>query len=142
LWADALCINQDDLDERTRQVELMRRIYSDAELVLSWLGQQDDETKLALLSIADMADEMRLQPDESLIEHTLHWVYYTSAAVCAGRREKMDGWGVVSEIALALGLELSSTSAFLHSLQTALLAPQRMPPPWRHTSSLRVPGSY
>ncbi len=41
LWADAICINQDDLKERESQVLLMRRIYSAAETVLAWLGDQD-----------------------------------------------------------------------------------------------------
>lgn len=39
LWADALCINQTDLRERTHQVSLMSSIYSRAKLVLVWLGE-------------------------------------------------------------------------------------------------------
>jgi hypothetical protein len=38
LWADAVCINQDNLDERYQQVQLMGDIYSSAEEVLVWLG--------------------------------------------------------------------------------------------------------
>ncbi|KAK0648369.1 heterokaryon incompatibility protein-domain-containing protein, partial [Cercophora newfieldiana] len=38
IWADALCINQDDLLEKTHQVRLMRRIYQKAGRVLIWLG--------------------------------------------------------------------------------------------------------
>jgi hypothetical protein len=38
LWIDALCINQDDILERNRQVPLMRDIYMVAETVLVWLG--------------------------------------------------------------------------------------------------------
>lgn len=37
LWADAVCINQRDLDERARQVRLMGNIYSGAELVVCWM---------------------------------------------------------------------------------------------------------
>ncbi|EJT69046.1 hypothetical protein GGTG_13443 [Gaeumannomyces tritici R3-111a-1] len=38
LWADALCINQDDIPERNHQVGLMASIYSQADMVLAWLG--------------------------------------------------------------------------------------------------------
>ena len=38
LWIDAICINQADLEERNRQVELMSYIYARAKRVLVWLG--------------------------------------------------------------------------------------------------------
>ncbi|KAK7738327.1 hypothetical protein SLS53_006137 [Cytospora paraplurivora] len=37
VWADAVCINQQDLAERARQVQLMNGIYSGAELVMCWM---------------------------------------------------------------------------------------------------------
>lgn len=39
LWADAVCINQQDLDERKHQVGLMGKIYSRASEVICWLGE-------------------------------------------------------------------------------------------------------
>ena len=39
VWVDALCIDQDNLEERSRQVRLMRAIYSKALRVVVWLGQ-------------------------------------------------------------------------------------------------------
>lgn len=39
LWVDAICINQDDDDERNRQVRRMGDIYVGAEEVLIWLGR-------------------------------------------------------------------------------------------------------
>ncbi|KAK1673270.1 heterokaryon incompatibility protein [Colletotrichum godetiae] len=42
IWADALCINQDDMDERAEQVKLMREIYSRADKVVVWLGLDDE----------------------------------------------------------------------------------------------------
>lgn len=42
LWADAVCINQQDNDEKALQVPLMSRIYRQAQQVIVWLG--DDET--------------------------------------------------------------------------------------------------
>ena len=41
LWADAICINQEDIPERESQVQLMRRIYSSANTVIAWLGHKD-----------------------------------------------------------------------------------------------------
>ncbi|KAK0344096.1 hypothetical protein LTR91_019692 [Friedmanniomyces endolithicus] len=38
LWIDALCINQDDTDERGQQVKIMGDIFRSANLVLAWLG--------------------------------------------------------------------------------------------------------
>ncbi|KAK4900951.1 hypothetical protein LTR27_002134 [Elasticomyces elasticus] len=38
LWIDALCINQDDDDERGQQVKIMSDIFSAANTVLVWLG--------------------------------------------------------------------------------------------------------
>lgn len=41
-WVDAICINQKDLDEKMKQVALMRRIYECALNVLVWLGPAVD----------------------------------------------------------------------------------------------------
>ncbi|KAK9416938.1 putative Heterokaryon incompatibility domain-containing protein [Seiridium unicorne] len=38
LWADAVCIDQSSVDEKNYQVPLMKEIYTEAELVISWLG--------------------------------------------------------------------------------------------------------
>ncbi|KAK3373047.1 heterokaryon incompatibility protein-domain-containing protein [Lasiosphaeria ovina] len=37
VWCDALCINQADDDEKGTQIQLMRRIYSDARVVRAWI---------------------------------------------------------------------------------------------------------
>ena len=41
IWIDAICINQDDADEKAVQVPLMHRIYSSAKTVLVWPGRLD-----------------------------------------------------------------------------------------------------
>jgi hypothetical protein len=41
LWADAICINQNNTAERSHQVSLMGKIYSHAARVLIWLGQDE-----------------------------------------------------------------------------------------------------
>jgi hypothetical protein len=51
LWVDALCINQNDREERSRQVLRMRRIYMEASLVLVWLGIATPLSKMAMAFI-------------------------------------------------------------------------------------------
>lgn len=46
LWADALCINQEDLKERAEQVKLMGLVYWKARRVRIWLGRDDDKEGL------------------------------------------------------------------------------------------------
>ncbi|KAF2121052.1 heterokaryon incompatibility protein-domain-containing protein, partial [Lophiotrema nucula] len=38
IWADALCINQDDLAERSHQVRIMYKIYENSARTTIWLG--------------------------------------------------------------------------------------------------------
>ena len=44
LWVDALCINQDDQEERARQIAMMGDIYSHAANVIVWLGEADEHS--------------------------------------------------------------------------------------------------
>jgi hypothetical protein len=48
LWIDALCINQQDFQERANQVSMMREIYSKARQVVVYLGPPDDDTEAAM----------------------------------------------------------------------------------------------
>jgi hypothetical protein len=60
-WADAICINQTDLRERSSQVQLMGAIYSTAKYVISWLGDdQTGELGIAFSLIGLMAKEADL----------------------------------------------------------------------------------
>ncbi|KAJ8116605.1 hypothetical protein OPT61_g2010 [Boeremia exigua] len=40
-WIDAICINQQNVTERSHQVQLMKDVYSRARGVVVWLGDQD-----------------------------------------------------------------------------------------------------
>jgi len=42
IWVDAICINQENIPERSQQVQNMRRVYASASEAVIWLG---DETK-------------------------------------------------------------------------------------------------
>ncbi|KAF4958303.1 hypothetical protein FGADI_2469 [Fusarium gaditjirri] len=56
IWADALCINQADLDERAAQVKLMGRLYKSASIVLAWVGQYDGLSELAIQAMGKILD--------------------------------------------------------------------------------------
>jgi hypothetical protein len=47
LWVDAICINQQNVDERNHQVGQMRDIYTRADSVIVWLAESDDEADVA-----------------------------------------------------------------------------------------------
>ena len=48
IWIDAICINQGDKAEKNEQVEMMTRLYKQAEEVHIWLGGEDVFTSKAL----------------------------------------------------------------------------------------------
>ncbi|KAH8199445.1 hypothetical protein TruAng_006383 [Truncatella angustata] len=41
VWIDAICINQNDTNERANQVRLVTEIYTSARMVKLWLGNED-----------------------------------------------------------------------------------------------------
>lgn len=53
LWADAICINQEDLNERSAQVAAMKDIFSSCDRVLVWLGSAP-QTDLLVDEIVEM----------------------------------------------------------------------------------------
>jgi len=46
-WTDAICIDQSNIDERSRQVEFMADVYKEAQNVLIWLGEESADTSIA-----------------------------------------------------------------------------------------------
>lgn len=50
VWADAICINQNDPAERGHQVQLMSRIYSQADRTLVWLGESMPDLESLIFS--------------------------------------------------------------------------------------------
>ncbi|EME40500.1 hypothetical protein DOTSEDRAFT_74160 [Dothistroma septosporum NZE10] len=63
LWADAVCINQEDTEEKSHQVSLMRDIYATASRVVIWLGEASPDSSVGMeilrhWSTADTFDDL------------------------------------------------------------------------------------
>jgi hypothetical protein len=56
-WIDALCINQEDDNERGHQVRMMTRIYQGAAKVYAWLGLSDEGSTLGVQLLEDFYNE-------------------------------------------------------------------------------------
>lgn len=89
LWADAICIDQDSLDERKRQVGLMDYIYTRASTVLIWLGRgstavqegflKASETRFrAPFSLASAETRQSIDKRRRICPSWEHWVYTRS----------------------------------------------------------------
>ncbi|KAF2994455.1 hypothetical protein E8E14_002076 [Neopestalotiopsis sp. 37M] len=59
LWIDAICINQEDPEERNHQVQMMSRIYTRAERVCVWLGEDTPDSKVAIDFIREEIMELK-----------------------------------------------------------------------------------
>lgn len=49
IWADAICINQDDVDDRNEQVKSMQDVYRAAKRVIIWLGPDREKENLHII---------------------------------------------------------------------------------------------
>ncbi len=61
LWIDAICINQNDLSERSWQVRRMKSIYENAARVICWLGSDADESDLAMAKLLEITRAIKMQ---------------------------------------------------------------------------------
>jgi hypothetical protein len=51
IWVDAICIDQKNTKEKEQQIQVMAKIYSQANRVLVWLGEAADNSDQALEEI-------------------------------------------------------------------------------------------
>jgi hypothetical protein len=58
LWIDAICINQEDIEERNREVGRMGQIYGKATRVVIWLGPEGENSSLAIRSLRLFAKDL------------------------------------------------------------------------------------
>jgi len=70
LWVDAICINQDDLAERSQQVGLMNSIYRCAERVVVWLGPEANDSDFAIDTIRSWS---KMIPKDAFASDNAYW---------------------------------------------------------------------
>lgn len=56
IWIDAICINQQDLEERASQVKMMGQVYRTASTVRVWLGADSEDDKDAISILQEMRE--------------------------------------------------------------------------------------
>jgi hypothetical protein len=71
LWVDAICINQEDLDERAEQVKIMASIYAAATRVFIWLGSPLAKTDRVLYLIM-LLSQIPNEKFEQMKQHYMH----------------------------------------------------------------------
>ncbi|TID18699.1 heterokaryon incompatibility protein [Venturia nashicola] len=98
VWADVLCINQQDIEERSQQVQLMSTIYSMAASVAIWLGPEEDDSSLAmdfLRGVAERADSPE-SISRAIYSEARHHDF--DATVALFEREYWDRLWVIQEV--------------------------------------------
>ncbi|KAH8901247.1 HET-domain-containing protein, partial [Thozetella sp. PMI_491] len=63
LWIDAICINQQDMDERSRQVTYMYEVYRHAKSVYVWLGLENENSDLGISHLDAIGSPLDLSED-------------------------------------------------------------------------------
>ncbi|KAK8120375.1 hypothetical protein PG999_004495 [Apiospora kogelbergensis] len=67
MWIDALCINQNDFEERGQQVARMAHIYSRARKVVAWIGPEHDDAIRALEGLAYIGNQVEWTTDDRIV---------------------------------------------------------------------------
>ena len=95
-WVDAISINQSDKNEKSHQIPMMGKIYSEAKNVCIWLGETTETSSAALGHIERVLDLKLL--DRLVSEnHTADWAALSELM----RRDWFSRRWVVQEIAFA-----------------------------------------
>jgi hypothetical protein len=66
LWVDAVCINQQNFEEKSIQIQMMANIYSLARQVVVWVGTASDSSAVALSLLSSMISSFR----KDALEHS------------------------------------------------------------------------
>ncbi|TVY54787.1 Heterokaryon incompatibility protein 6 OR allele, partial [Lachnellula suecica] len=70
LWVDAVCINQQNIPERNRQVHSMGSIFAGAQNTLIYLGEPDEKSDQVIQSLKNAGTDLEQVPDDyTLREH-------------------------------------------------------------------------
>jgi hypothetical protein len=115
IWVDAVCIDQETPAERSSQVRLMADIYSSAETVMAWLGEEDEYTgrsfelieKLSAYppEILQQITPRTFAKQESLLGQFIRQEYWEALAILFQRAYFTRVW-IIQEVVLAKHVEV------------------------------------
>lgn len=95
MWIDALCINQEDVAERSRQVGKMRDIYRGADQVVVWIGEESATSTRAIDFVRLMGSEKLDTSDgaEKKVQHPDAHIRYGWPVLYSNNRYwQYTGW--------------------------------------------------
>ncbi|OLN97368.1 Heterokaryon incompatibility protein 6, OR allele 1 [Colletotrichum chlorophyti] len=98
IWVDALCINQDDVEERNEHVKIMGRVYAGASQTRLWLGESTDMDMPAvntLFAISEIFNELFVT--QEVVDHNssiqeVQWHFFN-----ATKSYRLD-WGLLADL--------------------------------------------
>ena len=73
LWIDAICLNQEDDEEKAVHVPLMGEIYENAKRTLVWLGGAANDSDLAMKSLPGLLDIVQTMEPNEFPPHVGAW---------------------------------------------------------------------
>lgn len=134
LWVDAVCINQDNLYERSHQVQQMRDIYAKALRVLIWLGPSTEHSEVGMKALEHL---VRAKPFEEAPWRTLPPSLVVPGLKDIMQRSWFQRFWVVQEGAVAKELvmhcgpyqvswlnRVAPVLRFMRSIKLAVTSPQ------------------
>ena len=69
IWIDAICINQEDDEEKGHQVHRMGDVYRRASKVVVWLGPAENDSDLAMQSLSGLSERLSSIPHGSAVSY-------------------------------------------------------------------------
>ncbi|KAH7231986.1 heterokaryon incompatibility protein-domain-containing protein [Fusarium solani] len=110
VWVDQVCINQQDDAEKSDQVQQMRNIYSEAKLVVAWLGPAADGSDMLLKHIESTGDAIWADDHARIFaahsnEEGLQAISCAFRSLC--KREYWRRLWIIQEFAVANSLRIA-----------------------------------
>lgn len=100
-WIDAICIDQNNLDERSQQVALMGDVYGKSSLTLIWLGDEDEVSLQAMRAINMTRDQHIQDPSAAPPSYNLPDRVAVNCLVTLLMRPWFTRLWVLQEVALS-----------------------------------------
>ena len=67
LWVDAICINQEDDTERSKQVQRASLVYEEARRVVVWLGLSSQDSDVAVSALKELGRQVAVAVDGQIL---------------------------------------------------------------------------